>query len=73
MTLLRMLAAVLAGALILGAGRVQAEMKGEWIEYSHGDVKLKAYFMQLSSKPSDLQPRSMAIDVSLHSSAASGA
>ena len=43
MTMLRMLAAVLAAAFALAAGPAQAEMKTQWVEYTHGDVKLKAY------------------------------
>src|SRR6202043_1882456 len=43
MKTLRMLLAVLAAAFALVAGPVRAEMKSEWIEYSHGDAKLKAY------------------------------
>jgi dienelactone hydrolase len=38
-----MLAATLAAAIAFAAGSAQAEMKSEWVEYSHGDVKLKAY------------------------------
>jgi dienelactone hydrolase len=43
MTMLRTFAAVLAAAFALAAGPAQAEMKTQWVEYSHGDVKLKAY------------------------------
>jgi dienelactone hydrolase len=43
MTMLRMLAAVLAAAFALATGPAQAEMKTQWVEYSHGDTKLKAY------------------------------
>ena len=43
MSMLRMLPAVLAAAFALVAGSAQAEMKREWVEYSHGDTKLKAY------------------------------
>src|SRR3984893_13933475 len=43
MTMLRMLPAVLAAAVALAAGPAQAQMKTQWVEYSHGDVKLKAY------------------------------
>jgi dienelactone hydrolase len=38
-----MLAAVLAAAFALATGPAQAEMKTQWVEYSHGDTKLKAY------------------------------
>jgi dienelactone hydrolase len=38
-----MLAAALAAAVAFAAGPAQAEMKSEWVEYSHGDTKLKAY------------------------------
>src|SRR3982075_1023502 len=43
MTMLRMLPAVLAAVFALAAGPAQAQMKTEWVEYSHGDTKLKAY------------------------------
>jgi dienelactone hydrolase len=43
MTMLRMLPAVLAAAFALTAGSAQAQMKTQWVEYSHGDTKLKAY------------------------------
>jgi len=43
MTMLRMFAALSAAAFALAAGPAQAEMKTQWVEYSHGDVKLKAY------------------------------
>src|SRR5262245_13228476 len=43
MTTIRMLAAALAATFALAAGQAQAEMKKEWVEYNHGDVKLKGY------------------------------
>ena len=43
MTTIRMLAAVAAAAFALTAGPAQAEMKTQWVEYSHGDMKLKGY------------------------------
>jgi len=43
MTMLRSLAAFLTAAFALAAGPAQAEMKSQWVEYSHGDTKLKAY------------------------------
>jgi dienelactone hydrolase len=43
MTMLRVLAAALAAAFAFAAGSAQAEMKREWLEYGHGDTKLKAY------------------------------
>src|SRR5947208_371936 len=43
MTMLRMLAAAFAAAVECAAGKAQAEMKSEWVAYSHGDTKLKAY------------------------------
>src|SRR5439155_1346275 len=42
MTMLRMLAAVSVAAFALHAGPVAAEMKKEWVEYSHAEAKLKA-------------------------------
>jgi dienelactone hydrolase len=38
-----MLPALLAAAFALAAGPAQAQMKSQWVEYSHGDTKLKAY------------------------------
>src|SRR5260370_12605079 len=35
--------AVLAAAFALAAGQAQPKMKNQWVEYSHGDTKLKAY------------------------------
>jgi dienelactone hydrolase len=43
MTMLRMLSALLAAVCAFAAGPAQAEMKNQWVEYSHGDTKLKAY------------------------------
>jgi dienelactone hydrolase len=43
MTTLRMLPAFLAAACALAAGPAQVEMKNQWVEYGHGDTKLKAY------------------------------
>jgi dienelactone hydrolase len=39
----RAMAIAFAAFLIALAGHAQAEIKTEWIEYSHGDVKLKGY------------------------------
>src|SRR5215813_5921659 len=41
--MLRMLSAAMAAAVVLAAAPASAEMKNEWVEYSHGSVKLKAY------------------------------
>src|SRR5450759_1232624 len=43
MTMLRMLPAFLAAAFALAVGPAQAEMKSQWVDYSHGNTKLKAY------------------------------
>src|SRR5256712_2890523 len=43
MTILRTLAPFLAAAVALAAGPAQAEMKNQWVEYSQGGTKLKAY------------------------------
>jgi dienelactone hydrolase len=48
MTLFLLLPATLVAALAtfaLAAGPAQAEMKSEWVDYSHGDTKLKAYMV----------------------------
>ncbi len=39
----RIVAAVVAAAFAFAAGPVRAELKTEWVEYSHGDTRLKAY------------------------------
>jgi len=43
MTMLRMLPAAVAAAVVLAVAPASAEMKKEWVEYSHGNMKLKAY------------------------------
>ena len=44
MTMLRMFAAAaVAAAFVATTIPAQAEMKTEWVEYSHGDMKLKGY------------------------------
>ena len=45
MTLLRMLTAVLPLAAMLAGFPARAEIKKQWVEYSHGDAKLKAYMV----------------------------
>src|SRR5262244_2199796 len=41
--MLRMIPMLLTVGIALAAAPAQAEMKREWVEYSHGDTKLKAY------------------------------
>jgi len=43
MTILHIHPAVLAAVFALSAVPAQAEMKSQWVEYSHGNIKLKAY------------------------------
>ena len=43
MTMQHILPAVLAAVFSLSTVPAQAEMKSQWVEYSHGDTKLKAY------------------------------
>src|SRR5215813_743540 len=43
MTVLRMLPAAVAVAAVFAAVPASAEMKTEWVEYSQGGMKLKAY------------------------------
>lgn len=43
MTMQNILPAVLAAVFALSAVPAQAEMKSQWVEYGHGDTKLKAY------------------------------
>ena len=45
MTILRTLAPFLATAIALATGPAQAEMKHQWVEYSQGGTKLKAYLV----------------------------
>ena len=45
MTMFRMFLAFLAATFALATGPAQAEMKREWVEYSHGNTKLKAYMV----------------------------
>ena len=52
---LSMLPAILAAAFAFAAGPAQAEMKSQWVEYSHGDTKLKAY-MAYDDKVSGKRP-----------------
>src|SRR3954451_12085922 len=43
MTMFRILPAVLAATVAFAATAAKAEMKNEWVEYSQGGMKLKAY------------------------------
>ena len=43
MTMQHILPAVLAAVFALSAVPAQAEMKNQWVDYSHGNTKLKAY------------------------------
>ena len=43
MTIQHILPAVLAAVFALSAVPAQPEMKNQWVDYSHGDTKLKAY------------------------------
>jgi dienelactone hydrolase len=46
MTTMRFVAILFAAAFaVVQAGVAQAELKKEWVEYSHGDVKLKGYLI----------------------------
>lgn len=45
MTTLRMLAVFLATTFALAASLAQAEIRSQWVEYSHGNTKLKAYMV----------------------------
>ena len=44
-TMLRMLPAFLAATFALAAGPALAELKSQWVEYTHGSTKLKAYMV----------------------------
>jgi dienelactone hydrolase len=54
MTILRLMAATLAAAL-LWTNSARAEVKTEWVEYSHGDTKLKGY-LAYDDKAAGKQP-----------------
>jgi dienelactone hydrolase len=43
MTIARMLTAILAALFFLATGSAQAEIKKEWIQYTHGTKQLKGY------------------------------
>ena len=43
MIVYRAMAIAFAAFCLVAAGRAQAEIKTEWLEYSHGDMKLKGY------------------------------
>ena len=43
MTMQRVLLVFLAAMLAFAAGSARAEIKSQWVDYSHGDIKLKAY------------------------------
>ena len=40
---LSMLPTILATTFALATGPARAEMKTEWVDYAHGDMKLKGY------------------------------
>lgn len=50
MTISRVLPALLAAAFTLVAGAAQAELKKEWIDYTHGAKKLKGYVVYDDAK-----------------------
>jgi len=52
---LSILATMLAAAFAAATGPAQAEMRSQWVEYSHGDTKLKAY-MAYDDKVSGKRP-----------------
>jgi len=45
MTMRRMLPVFLVTVFALATDPAQAEMKSQWVEYAHGDTKLKAYMV----------------------------
>jgi dienelactone hydrolase len=51
----RNLAVLLAAAFAFVSGSARAEIKNQWVEYSHGDVKLKAY-MSFDDKVTGKRP-----------------
>src|SRR6266850_3765337 len=47
---IRILAATAVAAFAFASSAAQAEMKREWVDYSHGNMKLKAYTAYDDSK-----------------------
>ena len=45
MTMRRMLPVFLVTVFALATDPAQAELKSQWVEYAHGDTKLKAYMV----------------------------
>ncbi len=43
MTSIRFIAAAIAAVFMLAAGSAQAQIRSQWIEYAHGNTKLKGY------------------------------
>ena len=44
MTIHRMLSAFLVAVFALAAGPAQAEMKSQWVEYTHGDRQAQSLY-----------------------------
>ena len=43
---MRIFSILTSAVLALAAGAAQAEIKKSWVDYTHGDAKLKAYLVQ---------------------------
>src|SRR5213592_2245322 len=56
MTMQHILLAVLAAVFSLSVVPARAEMKNQWVEYSHGETKLKAYMVYDDQEPGRRQP-----------------
>src|SRR5262245_25478753 len=55
MTIHRAFQILLAAIFLVGAAPARSELKSEWVEYTHGNVKLKAY-MAYDDKVSGRRP-----------------
>jgi len=57
MTTTRFVATLFAAAFaVVQAGAAQAEIKKEWVEYRHGDVKLKGIWSTTTRSPASGRP-----------------
>src|SRR5262245_19067901 len=61
MNIFRVLHVLLAAILVAAACPARAELKSEWVEYSHGNFKLKAY-MAYDDKVTGKRPAILMVD-----------
>ena len=55
-TTMRFVSILFAAAFAVQAGTAQAEIKKEWVEYRHGDVKLKGIWSTTTRSPASGRP-----------------